>query len=92
MLASELRGKDKDQLNSELLGLQKELFNIRFQRVAEKLENTARIRVIRRDIARIKTVIAEMKTGSEKSRGVNPQSHENETQKGSSKKSLSRQK
>lgn len=60
MLASELRGKDKEALHSELVGLQKELFNIRFQRVSEQLKNTARIRVIRRNIARIKTVASEM--------------------------------
>ncbi|MBS0185824.1 MAG: 50S ribosomal protein L29 [Proteobacteria bacterium] len=60
MLASELRGKDKEALHSELIGLQKELFNIRFQRVSEQLKNTARIRVIRRNIARIKTVASEM--------------------------------
>jgi len=60
MLASELRGKDKEALHSELVGLQKELFNIRFQRVSEQLKNTLRIRVIRHDIARIKTVASEM--------------------------------
>ncbi|OYZ37308.1 MAG: 50S ribosomal protein L29 [Alphaproteobacteria bacterium 16-39-46] len=60
MLASELRGKDKEALHSELVGLQKELFNIRFQRVSEQLKNTSRIRVIRHDIARIKTVSSEM--------------------------------
>ena len=60
MLASELRGKDKEALYSELVGLQKELFNIRFQRVSEQLKNTSRIRVIRHDIARIKTVFSEI--------------------------------
>ena len=60
MLASELRGKDKEALHSELVGLQKELFNIRFHRVSEQLKNTSRIRVIRHDIARIKMVSSEM--------------------------------
>ena len=65
MLASELRGKDKAALTSELVGLQKELFNIRFQRVGEQLQNTARIRVIRRDIARIKMVASELSRSPE---------------------------
>lgn len=60
MVASELRGKDRAALTSELLGLQKELFNIRFQRVAQQYGNTARIRTLRRDIARIKTISLEM--------------------------------
>ena len=65
MLASDLRGKDKGALHSELVGLQKELFNIRFQRVGDQLQNTARIRVIRRDIARIKTVASELSRSPE---------------------------
>jgi large subunit ribosomal protein L29 len=60
-----LRGKDKAALTSELIGLQKELFNIRFQRVGEQLQNTARIRVIRRDIARIKMVASELSRSPE---------------------------
>jgi large subunit ribosomal protein L29 len=46
----------KDQLKDELLKLKKEQFNLRFQRATGQLENTARIRQIRRDIARLKTI------------------------------------
>lgn len=56
MTIAELREKTVEELNVELLGLQKELLNIRFQRVSQQLENTARIREIRRTIARIKTI------------------------------------
>jgi len=54
--ASDLRTKTPDELSDELLKLKKEQFNLRFQRATGQLENTARVRQIRRDIARIKTV------------------------------------
>ena len=57
MKAEELKGKSPDQLKDELLSLRKEAFNLRFQRASGQLENTSRIRAVRRDIARIKTVI-----------------------------------
>jgi large subunit ribosomal protein L29 len=57
MNAGELRTKSEDELKESLLGLRKEAFNLRFQRAGGQLENTARIRVVRRDIARIKTVL-----------------------------------
>jgi len=57
MKAEELKGKTPDQLKDELLSLRKEAFNLRFQRASGQLENTARIRAVRRDIARIKTVM-----------------------------------
>jgi large subunit ribosomal protein L29 len=60
MKAEELRGKTKDQLGDQLLDLRKEQFNLRFQRVSGQLENTARVRQVRRDIARIKTVLNRM--------------------------------
>jgi large subunit ribosomal protein L29 len=47
-----------DQLSDELLKLKKEQFNLRFQRATGQLENTSRVRVVRRDIARIKTIAA----------------------------------
>jgi large subunit ribosomal protein L29 len=47
-----------DQLEQELLSLKKEQFNLRFQRATGQLQNTARVRVVRRDIARIKTLAA----------------------------------
>jgi large subunit ribosomal protein L29 len=59
MKAADLRGKTKDQLGDQLLQLKKEQFNLRFQRATGQLENTARVREVRRDIARIKTLLAE---------------------------------
>lgn len=54
---SDLNAMSADQLQDELLKLKKEQFNLRFQRASGQLENTARVRVVRRDIARIKTVM-----------------------------------
>jgi large subunit ribosomal protein L29 len=51
----DLRTMTLDQLDDEALKLKKEQFNLRFQRATGQLENTARVRVIRRDIARLKT-------------------------------------
>jgi large subunit ribosomal protein L29 len=59
MKAEDVRTKTLDQLNDELENLCKEAFNLRFQRVSGQLENTARVRAVRRDIARIKTVLGE---------------------------------
>jgi len=55
MKASDVRQMTADQLKDELLKLKKEQFNLRFQRATGQVENTARIRQVRRDIARIKT-------------------------------------
>ncbi len=57
MKAEELRGQTKDQLTDQLVDLRKEQFNLRFQKASGQLENTARVRQVRRDIARIKTVL-----------------------------------
>lgn len=57
--ATDLRGKSTDELNDQLLQLKKEQFNLRFQRASGQLENTARVRVVRRDIARIKTILGQ---------------------------------
>jgi len=59
MDATDLRTKTNDELKEELLQLKKEQFNLRFQRVGGQLENTARVREVRRDVARIKTVMTE---------------------------------
>ena len=59
MKPSDVRAKTVDELNDELIGLKKEQFNLRFQRATQQLENTARVRKVRRDIARIKTVLRE---------------------------------
>jgi len=57
MKAEDLRNKTPDELKSELLALKKEAFNLRFQKASGQLENTARVRQVRRDIARIKTFL-----------------------------------
>jgi large subunit ribosomal protein L29 len=59
MKASELRGKSVDELQGQLVELKKELFNLRFQKATGELENTARFRQVRRDVARVKTLLAE---------------------------------
>ena len=55
------RGRTADQLGEDLLQLKKEQFNLRFQRATGQLEATGRVRVVRRDIARIKFVLSERK-------------------------------
>ena len=57
MDASDLRAKTESQLQEQLVELEKERFNLRFQAASGQLENTARKRVVRRDIARIMTVL-----------------------------------
>jgi large subunit ribosomal protein L29 len=59
MKAGDLRSMTIDQLDDEVLKLKKEQFNLRFQRATGQLENTARVRQVRRDIARIKTIAAQ---------------------------------
>jgi len=59
MKTADLRAKTKDELSDQLLQLKKEQFNLRFQRATGQLENTARVREVRRDIARIKTLLAD---------------------------------
>jgi large subunit ribosomal protein L29 len=59
MKAADVRAKTDDELKSELEQLAKERFNLRFQKASGQLENTNRVRQVRRDIARIKTVLAE---------------------------------
>lgn len=63
MKASEVRDMTSDQLKDELVKLKKEQFNLRFQKATGQLENTARIRQIRRDIARIQTVGRQIDAG-----------------------------
>jgi large subunit ribosomal protein L29 len=59
MAASDIRAKTADELKDQLLGLKKEQFNLRFQRATQQLEKPARVRQVRREIARIKTILAE---------------------------------
>jgi large subunit ribosomal protein L29 len=59
MKASDLRARTVDELNEEVDTLGREIFNLRFQRASGQLENTARVREVRRNIARIKTILGE---------------------------------
>ena len=59
MKAQDLRTKSDDELKDQLGDLQKETFNLRFQRASGQLENTARVRAVRREIARIKTILGD---------------------------------
>ncbi len=61
MSATEMRAKSADELSGQLVELKKEQFNLRFQRATGQLENTARVRQVRRDIARIRTILGERK-------------------------------
>ena len=63
MKTGDIRAMTVDQLDDEALRLKKEQFNLRFQRATGQLENTARVRQVRRDIARIKTVLGEKAAG-----------------------------
>jgi len=65
MKAEDVRAKSDDELKDELIGLRKEAFNLRFQRSSGQLENTARVRQVRRDIARIKTALGERSRASQ---------------------------
>ena len=64
MKAADVRAMTLDQLDDEVLKLKKEQFNLRFQRATGQLENTSRVRVIRRDIARMKTIAAQKRAGA----------------------------
>ena len=59
--ADEFRTKTADELSEQMAKLKKEQFNLRFQKANGQLERTARIRVVRRDIARIQTILAEQR-------------------------------
>ena len=59
---SDLRALSDDQLNDELLKLKKEQFNLRFQRATGQLENSSRVRVVRRDVARLQTIAAQARS------------------------------
>jgi large subunit ribosomal protein L29 len=64
MKAEDLRAKTADELNETLLSLKKEHFNLRFQRSSGQLEDTSQFRRLRRDIARIKTIISDRRRGA----------------------------
>jgi large subunit ribosomal protein L29 len=67
MKADDVRAMTPDQPSDELMKLKKEQFNLRFQRATGQLENTGRVRIVRRDIARIKTIAAQKRV-AEKSK------------------------
>ena len=58
---NQLRGKSVEELNEELVAAKKELFNLRFQNATNQLDNTSRIKEVRKNIARIQTLITEAK-------------------------------
>jgi large subunit ribosomal protein L29 len=64
MKAEEIRTMSPDQLDEQLGKLKKEQFNLRFQRATGQLENTSRVREVRRDIARIRTVLGQRRNGA----------------------------
>ncbi len=63
MKAADVRAMTLDQIDDEVLKLKKEQFNLRFQRATGQLENTSRVRVIRRDVARLKTIAVQKRAG-----------------------------
>ena len=65
MKAAELREKTVEELNTELAKLREELFNLRFQHAVNQLENPMRIKVVKKDIARVLTVLRELELGSD---------------------------
>ena len=64
MKASEFRKMSAEELNEKLVGLKKDLFSLRMQHATNRLDNPLKIRETRRDIARVKTVLAEMAAGN----------------------------
>ncbi len=65
--AADVRGKSADERGAMLLDLRKEQFNLRFQRATGQTEGVGRVRQVRRDIARVKTIMAEQKRSAPKS-------------------------
>jgi large subunit ribosomal protein L29 len=63
----DIRSKDPEELNVELVNAKKELFNLRFQNATNQLDNTARIKEVRRNIARIKTIITQQQMAANQS-------------------------
>ena len=57
--AADLRAKTPDELKDQLLGLKKEQFNLRFQRATQQLEKPTEVKKVRREIARVKTILGE---------------------------------
>ena len=70
MKISELRGKTVDQLKDQLVNLKKEAFNLRFQKTTGELENTSRIRQVRRDVAKVKTLLNELASANKETKNA----------------------
>jgi len=70
MKASDARVMTVDQIDDEVLKLKKEQFNLRFQRATGQLENTSRVREVRRDIARLKTIATQKRVGGPQAAGA----------------------
>jgi large subunit ribosomal protein L29 len=66
MKATDVRAKTTDELKTQLVELRKEQFNLRFQRASGQLENTSRVRVVRRDIARIMSTLGDRQRSASK--------------------------
>ena len=66
MKTADIRAMSPDQMDDAVLNLKKERFNLRFQRATGQLENTSRVREVRRDIARLKTVGKNKRSGAPK--------------------------
>jgi large subunit ribosomal protein L29 len=72
MKPADIRAMTIDQIDDEVLKLKKEHFNLRFQRASGQLENTARVREVRRDIARLKTIAQSKRSGTAKADSNKP--------------------
>ena len=72
MKVEDIRAMSLDQMDDEVLKLKKERFNLRFQKATGQLENTARVRQVRRDIARLKTIAAMKRAGAEPAAAAAP--------------------
>ena len=73
MKASDVRVMTVDQIDDEVLKLKKEQFNLRFQRATGQLENTSRVREVRRDIARLKTIMRQKRLGDQPTTAAAPE-------------------
>lgn len=68
--AGDLRGKSGEDLQKQMTQLRKEMFNLRFQQATGQLANTSRMRVVRREVARISTILTERRRAAEPKKGV----------------------
>jgi large subunit ribosomal protein L29 len=69
---ADIRAKSTDQLATQLLDLRKEQFNLRFQKATGQMEGVGRVKAVRRDIARVKTIMAEQKHSEHKREAGKP--------------------